>query len=190
MIRAVNRILVFVLGAALLAGGALVVIEGIWTWTNSGFVWIPGHEWLHSFKTTAWSAPIVIAISGAVGAVGLLLALVQIAPRRPRVAEYRTDDDVTWLLLRRSTEAHLGRRLAKRIPVTPVKARLTPRPTAWRLVVTAKAATSSRPQLEEAARGELEVLHAPERSRVKVRTTGASGATPSAAAPGATAQPA
>ena len=44
VMRVVNRLLVFVVGAALLAGGVLVIIEGIWTWTNSGFVWIPGDQ--------------------------------------------------------------------------------------------------------------------------------------------------
>lgn len=173
MIRVVNRILVFVIGAALLGGGALVVIEGIFTWTNSGFVWIPGDEWLHSFETTAWSAPIVIAVSAAVGAVGLLLALGELKPQRKRVAEYRTDAEITVLLLRRSTEAHLGRRLSREVPVSPVRTRLNPGRDHWTLTVRAKAAASTRPDLERAAQAELDLLHAPERRRIKVHTTGA-----------------
>lgn len=177
MIRVFNRIMLFVIGAALLGGGVLVIIEAISTWTNSGFVWIPGDQWLHSFETTAWSAPIVIAVSGVVGGAGLLLALGELKPQRKRVADYQTDDGITWLLLRRSAEAHLGRRLSKQVPVSPVRARLKPGSVWWKLTVTAKAATSTRAQLEDAAQAELDVLHAPERRRIKIRTTGAT-ATP------------
>jgi len=173
MIRLFNRLLAFVVGAALFGAGALVVIEGLWTWTNSGFVWIPGDQWLRNFETTAWSAPIVIAISAGVGGVGLLLALGELRPQRPRMAEYRTDDGITWLLLRRSAEGHLSRRLSRQVPVSPVRAGLWPGPTQWRLSIRAKAATSSRDQLEQAARAELDRLHAPPRRRVRVRATGA-----------------
>ena len=171
MIRVFNRMLVFVIGAALFGAGALVVIEAVSTWTDSGFVWIPGEAWLHTFRTTPWSAPIVIGMSGAVGAVGLLLALGQLIPQRKRVAEYRTDSGITWLLLRRSTEAHLGRRLSKQVPVSPVHARLKPGRRSWAVTVTAKAADSTRPELEQAARAELQTLRAPSASRVKVHTT-------------------
>lgn len=106
-----NRLFAFVLGAAILAGGLLVMLEAIWAWTGSGFVWIPGHEWLKAFKTTEWSDNLVIAISIGVAIVGLLLLVVGLRPERRRLARFDTDHD-TWLLWRRSTEAYLGRRLA------------------------------------------------------------------------------
>lgn len=176
MIRLVNRVITFVVGAALLAGGLLVVVEALWTWTNSGFVWIPGHQWLTSFETTAWSAPIVIAVSTGVTIIGLLLLVAQVRPQPKRVVPYQTSAGVDWVLLRRSTEAHLSRRLATQVPVSPIKTRLKPKVHKWVLTVTARAAQSTRPVLEEAAQSELAVLHAPSPSQVKVKTSGATKA--------------
>ncbi len=170
----VNRLLALVIGAVLVAGGLLVIIEAIWTWTGSGFVWIPGHEWLTSFKTTPWSDSLVIAISIGVAIVGLVLLFVEVRPHPKRAAGFATDRD-TWLLLRRSTEASLSRRLKASVPVSRIRARLSPRGR-WRLKVSARAASSSRPTLEAAARAEMERLHAP-KARVQVRTTGKAGAT-------------
>jgi hypothetical protein len=166
-----NRLVALVVGAVLIAGGALVVVEAVWAWTGSGFVWIPGQAWLTSFKTTPWSYNVAIAISIGVAIVGFLLLVIEVRPRRNRVAHYQTDHG-TWLLLRRSTEAHLSRRLETAVPTSPIKTRLSPRSLRWRLTVTARAARSTRPALEAAARAELDRLHAPS-VRVQVRTTGA-----------------
>jgi hypothetical protein len=159
----------------LAAGCLLVIIEAVWSWTGNGFVWIPGDAWLSAFKSTAWSDPATIAISVAVGAIGLMLFLVEALPRRPRVAPFPTDNTGDWMLLRRSTETHLQRRLASQIPTSPIKARLNPTPRHWTLKITARAAASSRPDLEQAARAELIILRAPQQSRVQVDTTGATG---------------
>ncbi len=169
--RLVNRLVALIIGAALAAGGVLVAIEAVWTWTGSGFVWIPGNQWLQSFKSTAWSSNLVIAVSVGVGVLGLVLLALELRPQRKRVVRYQTDQG-TWLLLRRSTEAHLARRLEQAMPTSPIKARLNPKAVRWRLKVTARAARSSRPDLEAAARAELERLHAPA-VRVQVKTTGA-----------------
>jgi hypothetical protein len=171
VIRLANRLLAFVLGAALFAAGALVVIEAIWTWTGSGFVWIPGRQWLSSFKTTAWSNHQVVLISVGVAGLGLLLLIGEIRPQRRRVARFETERG-SWLLLRRSTEAHLSRRLQTAVPTSPVRARLDPKLQRWHVRIVARAAASTRPQLEEAARNELGRLHAP-RTRLHVKTTGA-----------------
>jgi hypothetical protein len=157
---------------ALAAAAVLVVIEAVWAWTGSGFVWVPGRRWLTSFKTTPWSATIVIAVSVAVAAAGLILVLVEVRPQRKRHAEFATDGG-DWLLLRRSTEAHLERRLATQVRTSPVKVRLRPRSLRWRLKVTARAASSTKPALQTAARDELRRLHAPGASKVEVTTTGA-----------------
>lgn len=171
MARTINRVLAFVVGAALLAGGLLVGIEAVWAWTGSGFLWIPGHAWLTSFKTTAWSDSLVIAISVGVGVLGLVLLVGEIRPQRERVAEFKTDHG-TWLLARRSTEAHLSRRLAAAVSTSPIKTQLKPRSARWRLKVSARAAASTHPTLEEVARSELDSLRAPP-TRVRVKATGA-----------------
>jgi hypothetical protein len=170
--RVFNRLFALVLGVALAAVAVLVVIEAIWAWTNSQFVWIPGHQWLASFKSTPWSATIVIAVSVAVAAAGLILVLVEVRPQRKRHAEFVTATG-DWFLLRRSTEAHLQRRLAAQVPTSPAKVRLEPRSLRWRLKVTARGASSTKPALQAAARDELRRLHAPGSSKVEVTTTGA-----------------
>lgn len=173
MIRVVDRVLLTVIGLLLVAGGVLVIIEAIWAWTNNGFVWIPGERWLHAFKTTTWSDPATIAISVAAGALGLLLLAWAVWPRRARSAAFPTEKAGQWSLLRRSTEGHLQRRLAAQVPVSPIKARLNPKPGSWTLKVKARAATSTRPALEQSARAELAALKAPSGCRVQVATTGA-----------------
>ena len=170
----VNRLLALVLGAAILAGGLLVMLEAIWAWTGSGFVWIPEQQWLHAFKTTEWSKNLVIAISVGVALVGLILLLAELRPQRKRLAPFETDHD-SWFLLRRSAEGYLDRRLEATVPTTPIKTRLNPKGR-WRVKVSAKAASSTRPALEAAAKAELERLHAPA-ARVQVRTTGKAGGT-------------
>jgi hypothetical protein len=176
--RVLNRVLLTVIGLVLAAGGALVIIEAIWSWTNNGFVWIPGDRWLHSFETTAWSDPATIAISITAGAFGLLLFLFAAWPRRPRAVEFATEKAGDWSLLRRSTEAHLQRRLAAQVPASPIKARLNPKASGWILKVQARSARSTRAALEQSARAELTALRAPSTSRVQVATTGASASSP------------
>ena len=127
-------------------------------------------QWLATFKTTPWSAPIVIAISVAVAAAGLVLVLVEVRPQRKRHAVFATDSGDNWLLLRRSTEGYLQRRLTAEVPVDAVKVRLTPRSVRWRLKVRARAASATRPALQSAARDELGRLHAPASSTVEVAT--------------------
>ena len=177
MITVFNRVLLAVLGLVLVAAGLLVIIEAVWAWTGNGFVWIPGDTWLSSFKSTAWSDPATIAISVAVGALGLALFVGEALPRRPRVAPFPTENTGDWMLLRRPTEGHLQRRLAAQVPVSPIKARLNPKRLHWTLKIRARAAASTRPDLERAARAELAVLRAPERSRVRIHTTGATTTT-------------
>lgn len=177
MIRLVNRILAFVIGAAIAAAGLLVIIEGVATWTNSGFLWIPGKQWLSAFKTTQWSAPIVVGVSIGVAVAGFLLFVIEVRPQPKRVVPYRTDSDAEWLLLRRSTEGHLQRRLSAQVPTSPIKARIKARSSRWSLIVRARAASTTRPILESAARSELEALHAPGSPRIRVRTTGATKTT-------------
>ena len=117
LMRVFNRLFLLVLGVALAAAGVLVVIEAAWAWAGSGFVGAPVGQWLATFKATPWSAPIVIAISVAVAAAGLVLVVLEVRPQRKRHAVFATGSG-EWLLLRRSTEGHLQRRLAAQSPPT------------------------------------------------------------------------
>lgn len=173
MITVFNRVLLAVIGLILVAGGALVIIEAIWSWTGNGFVWIPGDTWLASFEHTAWSDPAAIAINVGVGVLGLLLFIAEVIPRRPRVVPFPTDKQGEWMLLRRSAEAHLQRRLAAEVPTSPIRARLRTGPRRWTLRIRARAAASTKPALERSGQAELAALRAPDASRVRVATTGA-----------------
>ncbi len=88
--RVFNRLLVLVLGVALAVAGVLVVVEAIWAWAGSGPVGAFVGQWIATFRTTPWSAPIVIAISVAVAVVGLVLLLAELRPQRKRHAEFAT----------------------------------------------------------------------------------------------------
>jgi hypothetical protein len=168
--RVFNRLFLLVVGVALAMAGVLVVIEAAWAWAGAGFVGAPVNKWLATFETTPWSAPIVIAISVAVAVAGLVLVLAELRPQRKRHAVFATDSG-DWLLLRRSTEGHLQRRLSAEVPVDVVKVRLSPRSLRWRLKVRARAASSTKPVRESSARNELGRLHAPGPSTVQVTTT-------------------
>jgi hypothetical protein len=170
--RVFNRLFLLVVGVALALAGVLVVIEAVSAWAGSGFVGAPVGQWLSTFKATPWSAPIVIAISAAVAVAGFILLLAEVRPQRKRHAEFATSSG-HWLLLRRSTEGHLQRRLRAAVPVDVVKVRLSPRSLRWRLKVRARAAPSAKPDLQSAAREELGRLHAPGSSTVQVATSGA-----------------
>ena len=124
--RAFNRIFLLLLGLALIGLGLLTIIEVIWTGTNSGFVWIPGTSWLSTFRSTAWSSRLVMAISAGVGALGLLLLLAEIRPWRKRLLRYPVDHPAEWQLMRRSTEGYVQRRLESKVPTKPIKVRLKP----------------------------------------------------------------
>jgi hypothetical protein len=169
--RVFNRLFLLVLGVALVAAGVLVVVEAVYAWTGAGSVGAFVPQWLATFTTTPWSAPIVIAVSAAVAAAGLVLVLAEVRPQRKRHAVFTTESG-DWLLLRRSTEGYLQRRLSAEVPVDAVKVRLTPRSARWRLKVRARAASAARPALQSAARKELGRLHAPAASTAVVTTTG------------------
>jgi hypothetical protein len=167
--RVANRLLCFLFGTALAAFGVAVVVEAVSSWAGLGFVVIHGRQWLSALETTPWSSTLVIGVSIAVAGGGFLLILAELRPERARVVRFQTDHG-RWLLLRRSTEQHLARRLKSAVPTSPIKTKLNPKGQHWKLRVTAKAAASTKPALEAAGRDELAQLHA-DAATVKVFTT-------------------
>jgi hypothetical protein len=166
-----NRLFAFLFGVALAGAGVVVVVEAVSIGTNSGFVWIPGASWLSSFERTAWSSTLVIGVSAAVAFVCLILLIAELRPRRKRFAPFSTDTG-TWVLLRRSTEIHLQRRLSPAVESNPVKVRLTATDRRWRVKIVARSAVSTKAVLETTVAAELRRLHSPD-GRVSIRTTGA-----------------
>ena len=99
------------------------------------------------------------------------------SPDGPRVVPFPTENTGDWVLLRRSTEAHLQRRLAAQVSDQPHQSPAEPQARSrWTLKIRARAAASTKPALEQAARAELAALRAPQASRVRVDTTGATTA--------------
>lgn len=171
MMRLVNRLLGLVIGAGSAALGVLTLIEGVRTGIDGGFVWIPGDHWLATLQATSWSATSVIAVCALVAAVGLVLLAVELRGAQRRLIDHPSPGPGSWKLQRRSTEAHLQRRLAAQVATKPIKTRLRPRRRRWRLHVKAIAAASSRAAIEAAARAEPARLRAPQASKVTVKTT-------------------
>jgi hypothetical protein len=169
MIRLLNRIFALLFGSALVAAAFVTLVNGILAWARGDFAWIPGREWLRAFRSTTWSAPMVIGVAAAVGTFGALLVVIETWPQRPRLLAYETRAAGDWRLTRRSAETHLERRLMADLPTAGVKARLDAGASGWTLKISARAGASARPALESGARAQLVRLHAPPASRVRLR---------------------
>jgi hypothetical protein len=174
--RLFNRLLVFALGIVFIALGFIAAVEAIWTGLGYRFLWFPGREWLHTLRTTPWSARSVLVGAAIVTVVALMLLIAEIRPWRRRLVRTLGVQDDTWLLDRRSTEHHVGRNLEVTVPRTPIKTHLDIAAHRWKLSLRADAAATARTALKAAGQDELEKLGAPAGSIVQVRTTRRSGA--------------
>lgn len=169
--RLFNRLLVFALGVVLAGLGFVIAAEAVWTGLGYRFLWFPGKQWLHTLRTTPWSTRSVLIGAAVTAALGLILVIAEVWPRPRRLARTMDDQPNTWLIHRRSAEKRLRRRLEGIVPRSPIKAGLRTSSRRWRLSLRARAAVTTRTEIEAAAKRELEKLGAPSASTVTVRTT-------------------
>ncbi len=169
--RVFNRLLVFALGMALAGLGFIAMVEAIWTGLGYQFLWFPGQAWLRTLQTTSWSTRSVEVGAAIAAFAGLVLLVAEIRPWRKRLARTEAGGDGVWLLHRRSTEQLLSRRVAREVPATPIKARLSIGSRRWKLSLRTHASASRAPALRAAAEAELARLGAPVSSKVLVRTS-------------------
>ena len=75
--RLFNRLLVFALGIVFIALGFIAAVEAIWTGLGYRFLWFPGREWLHTLRTTPWSARTVLDGAAIVTVVALMMLIAE-----------------------------------------------------------------------------------------------------------------
>jgi hypothetical protein len=108
--RTLNRVLAVVIALALATLGVLVVAEIIHAAVNEREPLVLPYERLARFgHDHTWDSGQVITISAVVGALGLLLLLAQLLPRRPGLLTVATDDPMVVAGVERRT---LGRAMA------------------------------------------------------------------------------
>lgn len=165
---AVNRLLSLLVGLALVGAGAIALVEIILAAFGHGFVLIPATSWLSTLRHTAWDALAVEEIMGAIGILGLLLVLYELAPRRPRwlacvIGGRRVE------LSRRPTEAYLQRRVKVQTPATRARAEIHGRPSRWRVDLRVTSTEAVAAEVEAAARAACARLSSSPPRRVRVR---------------------
>ncbi len=84
MVRPLNRLLGLLLGLALAGSGGFTVVEVILAAFKHPFVVVPADRWLHTLRTTGWSSEMATIGSAVAAALGLVLLVTEIRPRRPR----------------------------------------------------------------------------------------------------------
>lgn len=164
----VNRLVVLVVGAALAAVGVVAIVEAVATGVGAGFVWFPGQAWLRTLETTSWANPTVLIVAIIVGVVGLLLLVIQLAPRRRRTAPVSAAPG-RWHLARRSGERHLERLLAEEPSTSGVKVHLRPHHHTWTVAVRLRSGRAQPDALRQRVSDELGRLGAPGSPRIKIK---------------------
>jgi hypothetical protein len=167
--RVVNRLLSLLLGLALVCGGLLVAAEAMATALGAGPFGIPVSRWAalleHRQVQDVWAvAGFAVAI-----AIGAVLLLVEVWPRRPLRVEIGVDGPTSWWLSRRSVEMELRRAMLAATPASRLTASLRPHRRRWEVRVRAAAPTDARQAIADAAQADLARLGAPEDSHVRVR---------------------
>lgn len=108
--RTLNRALAVVIALALAALGVLVVAEIIHAALDrSGHLLLPYERLARFGRAHTWDSGPVITISAVVAALGLLLLLAQLLPRRPGLLTVATDDPTVEAGVERRT---LGKAMA------------------------------------------------------------------------------
>ncbi|MFC0531720.1 DUF6286 domain-containing protein [Phytohabitans kaempferiae] len=162
----VNRLASLLLGIVLLAAGLLLAIEAALLGLDRPSLWVPRDAWYARLTQTRFSDNSFLFVALVIGVVGLLVLLAQLRPRRPdRVPVGEADG---WYLNRRSVEQRLAE-VANRVPaVHDAHVRVRGRGRQWRAVVKAAGDRASIPDVEQAVRGELDRLAAPDTVKVGV----------------------
>jgi Family of unknown function (DUF6286) len=82
-VRRLDRLVALILGVALAAAGVLAGIETMLLVLGQPALVIPRRTWAHQLSTLRWDDPTLGGVAAAVAAVGVVLLLLQVAPRRP-----------------------------------------------------------------------------------------------------------
>lgn len=170
--RYFNRLLSFLAGVALVGVGVVGAIEAVSTGLDDGFVWIPGHEWIHTLRTTNWSATPVVITFAAITAAGVVLLVAELWRRSRPTLELSITGlpaDQLWVAQRRALQARLAHEVVADTPCHTMHATLAYRNGAWRLDLKGTGPPDARAEVERTARAALARIGAPEPSEVRIR---------------------
>ena len=107
VIPVLSRLLSALCALALVAGGALIVVEVVANWTGNGFLILPT-DWPDQLRSTGWDERIVRNSLLVAAAIGVLLLLVALWRRPPLTVDTNEDG---MEVERRALELALRRRL-------------------------------------------------------------------------------
>lgn len=191
MVRPLNRLWGLVLGLALAGAAGIAAVEVVLAALSHQFVLFPADRWLHVLRSTQWSSRTVTIGTAVAAALGFVLLVTEVRPRRPRrvrLAVMNTDgrealaaggsvsdgsvvesasvedpviDHMDWWLLRQSVESHLRRVVLASTPISRARVRLMARRRHWRARIRVNAPAGDRDDVKQAARASLERLGAP-----------------------------
>ncbi|MGH9060465.1 MAG: hypothetical protein ACRDZY_13265 [Acidimicrobiales bacterium] len=168
--RVANRVAGLILGLALVGAGGFCAFEVVLAATGHRFLVVPGRAWLDALRTTPWSAPTAILIVAVIAAVGVVVLVAELVPRRrPRLELPASRPGARWWVWRRSAESLVRRQVEAETPATRVRLHLVPRRRSWRAKVRSVAGAQTAPAIAESAEAALGRLGAPDAVRIRVK---------------------
>jgi hypothetical protein len=171
--KTLNRALAVLIALALAVLGALVIAEIVYAALDrSGHLLLPYERLARFGRAHTWDSGEVIAISAVVGALGLLLLLAQLLPRRPGLLTVATDDSTVEAGVERRT---LGKAMAAAAGDVDGVSKATARVRGRRATVVATSRLRDASGLPERIRDHVQTwtdelgLVAPPRLRLRLR---------------------
>ncbi len=171
--RAVNRVLSFLLGLLLLLAGLAAIAWVIATAIGSHY--LPG-SLAHTYSEVTSAIRFASRLNlGSVTAivtcivlimVGLLLLFFELRPSKPVRLDLPDNDSLRWRVERRSFEQALQWLLESRTSAQRITVRLRRR---WRLAITAEGDRMTRSEVESELQGLLQRLGSESVARVRIR---------------------
>jgi hypothetical protein len=156
--RRVNRIATALVGLLLVGLGLLVALEVALIAAGRRPWPVPVDQWYASLRSTTLANRLVLVVAIAVAALGLIVLIAQLWPRRPDRLLTGDPDGVRWWVSRRSVERRTAAAAQSLVGVSRVRAAVRGREKQWRLNVFANAKDDERPAIEAAVRHELSRL--------------------------------
>jgi hypothetical protein len=114
-VRVANRPLALILALALLAGSVVVIAEVIGSAVNNSPLLVPWPTWYHWASTTRWDAMVVQVWAAVLMAVGLVLLVLEVKPRRKTRLPLGSADQATEATVTRRGLARMLRAEAARV---------------------------------------------------------------------------
>ena len=171
--RVANRPLALILAAALLAVSVVVIAEVIGFAVNNSPLLVPWPTWYDWASTTRWDAVVVKVWAAILMAVGLVLVVLEVKPRRTTRLPLRSADQATDATVTRRGLARMLRMEAARVDgITGASARVSrqrARVTAYANARGQAAASALTEPVTRALRARIDDLEMRQRPELSVR---------------------